>query len=184
MESPSRFELTKAEVESGEETELGEVKVTPPTSTVATSTPVQPGAIPCRNGGCKSWTSRAESRMESPWHFLKTIFLISVIVALILWIIVYTALAQYRILWRGGEREDLWMVFRAPPSVETIFRENGRTIKSTLRRNVSSEILRKDQKREGRSSLCFFFSRCKTPRTNSPFPIDVSVLVRVIILCA
>ncbi|XP_043518643.1 uncharacterized protein LOC122533207 isoform X3 [Frieseomelitta varia] len=98
MESPSRFELTKAEAESGEETELGEVKVTLPTSTVATSTPVQPGAIPCRNGGCKSWTSRAESRMESPWHFLKTIFLISVIVALILWIIVYTFLAQYRIL--------------------------------------------------------------------------------------
>ncbi|KAK9298430.1 hypothetical protein QLX08_008223 [Tetragonisca angustula] len=98
MESPSRFELTKAEVESGEETELGEVKVTLPTSTVATSTPVQPGAIPCRNGGCKSWTNRAESRMESPWHFLKTIFLISVIVALILWIIVYTFLAQYRIL--------------------------------------------------------------------------------------
>ncbi|CAD1471505.1 unnamed protein product [Heterotrigona itama] len=98
MESPSRFELTKAEIQNGEETELGEVKVTLPTNTVATSTPVQPGTIPCRNGGCKSWTSRAESRMESPWHFLKTIFLVSVIVALILWIIVYTFLAQYQVV--------------------------------------------------------------------------------------
>ncbi|XP_050477181.1 uncharacterized protein LOC126867085 [Bombus huntii] len=98
MESPSRFELTKAEIQNAEETELGEVKVTPPMSTVATSTPVQPGSIPCRNGGCKSWANRAESRMESPWHFLKTIFLISVIVALVLWVIVYTFLVQYRIL--------------------------------------------------------------------------------------
>lgn len=121
MESPSRFELTKAEMQSEEETELGEVKVTLPTSTVATSTPVQPGTIPCRNGGCKSWTSRAESRMESPWHFLKTIFLISVIVALILWIIVYTFLAQYRILWRvwgcknHGELVERLGWFRALP---------------------------------------------------------------------
>ncbi|XP_026675190.1 uncharacterized protein LOC108632099 [Ceratina calcarata] len=98
MESPSRFELTKAEVRSGDETELGEVKVQPPMSSVATSTPVQPGNIPCRNGGCKVWASRTESRMESPWHFLKTVFLISVIAALILWVIVYTFLAQYQIL--------------------------------------------------------------------------------------
>ncbi|XP_016904865.1 uncharacterized protein LOC107993131 [Apis cerana] len=97
MESPSKFELTKTEVQIADETELGEVKVMPLTSNVATSTPVQPGSIPCKNG-CKSWASRAESRMESPWHFLKTIFLISVIVALILWVIVYTFLVQYQIL--------------------------------------------------------------------------------------
>ncbi|CAK9802353.1 hypothetical protein ANTQUA_LOCUS3268 [Anthophora quadrimaculata] len=97
MESPSRFDLTKTEVQSVNETELGEVKVTPPTSSVATSTPVQPGSIPCRNGGCKSW-NRSESRLESPWHFLKTVFLISVIVALVIWVIVYTFLTQYRIL--------------------------------------------------------------------------------------
>ncbi|XP_043786811.1 uncharacterized protein LOC122711808 [Apis laboriosa] len=98
MESPSKFELTKTDVQIADETELGEVKVMPLTSNVATSTPVQPGSIPCKNGGCKSWASRAESRMESPWHFLKTIFLISVIVALILWVIVYTFLVQYQIL--------------------------------------------------------------------------------------
>ncbi|XP_076752343.1 uncharacterized protein LOC143424266 [Xylocopa sonorina] len=98
MENSSRFELTKTEVQSADETELDEVKVTPAMSSVATSTPVQPGSTPCRNGGCKSWGSRAESRMESPWHFLKTVFLISVIVALVLWVIVYTFLAQYRIL--------------------------------------------------------------------------------------
>ena len=96
MESPSRFELTKTESPSGEETELGEVKLTMPSSSVATQ--VQPGSIPCRNGGCKSWTSRGEPRLESPWHILKTIFLVSVIVALVLWVIVYTFLAQYRIL--------------------------------------------------------------------------------------
>ncbi|XP_076166162.1 uncharacterized protein LOC143146040 [Ptiloglossa arizonensis] len=94
MESPSRFELTKPEVHSADETELGEVN----TSNVATSTPIQPGSIPCKNGGCKSWSNPGESRLESPWHFLKTVFLVSVIVALILWVIVYTFLAQYRIL--------------------------------------------------------------------------------------
>lgn len=124
MESPSKFELTKTEVQIADETELGEVKVMPLTSNVATSTPVQPGSIPCKNGGCKSWASRAESRMESPWHFLKTIFLISVIVALILWVIVYTFLVQYQILWRirrvawncwiHRERRETWMIYALP----------------------------------------------------------------------
>ncbi|XP_076639250.1 uncharacterized protein LOC143351532 isoform X2 [Colletes latitarsis] len=94
MESSSRFELTKPEVQGADETELGEVK----TTNVATSTPVQPGNIPCKNGGCKALSSPVESRLESPWHFLKTIFLISVIVALVIWVIVYTFLAQYEIL--------------------------------------------------------------------------------------
>lgn len=108
MESLSRCELTKTETKGAEETELAEVKTTLPTNNVATSTgklasyqngqQVQPGSIPCRNGGCKSWSGRSESRLESPWHFLKTVFLISVIVALVLWVIVYTFLAQYRIL--------------------------------------------------------------------------------------
>lgn len=98
MESPSRFELTKADEQSADETELGEVKVSPPTSNVATSTPAQPGSIPCRNGGCKSWSNRGETRLESPWHFLKTVFLVAVIVALVIWVIVYTCLAQYRVL--------------------------------------------------------------------------------------
>ncbi|XP_076385242.1 uncharacterized protein LOC100875244 isoform X3 [Megachile rotundata] len=97
MESPSRFELTKADDQSADETELGEVKASPPTSNVATSTPAQPGSIPCRNGGCKSW-NRGETRLESPWHFLKTVFLVTVIVALVIWVIVYTCLAQYRVL--------------------------------------------------------------------------------------
>ncbi|XP_017767548.1 PREDICTED: uncharacterized protein LOC108556103 [Eufriesea mexicana] len=98
MESPSRVELTKTDIQSADETELGEVKATPPTNSVATSTPLQPGSIPCKNGGCKSWSNRAELRMESPWHFLKTIFLISVIVALVLWVIIYTFLVQYQVL--------------------------------------------------------------------------------------
>ncbi|XP_076662546.1 uncharacterized protein LOC143365854 isoform X2 [Halictus rubicundus] len=108
MDSLSRFELTTTETTGKEETELSEVKTTLPTNNVATSTgkfqhaqqmqQAQPGSIPCRNRGCKNLSGRSESRLESPWHFLKTVFLISMIVALVLWVIVYTFLAQYRIL--------------------------------------------------------------------------------------
>ncbi|KAG7199328.1 hypothetical protein KM043_018176 [Ampulex compressa] len=49
MDSPSRFEPAKAEGTA--ETELSEVKVIMPRSSVATSTPAQPGSMPCRNGG-------------------------------------------------------------------------------------------------------------------------------------
>ncbi|KYM79385.1 hypothetical protein ALC53_10180 [Atta colombica] len=111
MDSPSRFELAKtAEVHrhgAGEITEMGEVKVTAPSSNVATSMPstTHPSgsdAMPCKNGGCKVWRNSrvggSEPHTESPWHSLKTIFLISVIVAFLLWIIIYTLLDQYRIL--------------------------------------------------------------------------------------
>ncbi|XP_078039381.1 uncharacterized protein LOC144471326 isoform X2 [Augochlora pura] len=105
MENLSRFELTKTKPRDVEENELAEVKTAVPTNNVATSTaklssanPVHPGSIPCRNGGCKGWAGRSESRLESPWHFLKTVFLISVIVALVIWVVVYTFLAQYGIL--------------------------------------------------------------------------------------
>ncbi|XP_033331485.2 uncharacterized protein LOC143258717 isoform X2 [Megalopta genalis] len=105
MENLSRLELTKTKPRDAEENELAEVKTASPTNNVATSTaklssthPAQPGSIPCRDGGCKAWASRSESRLESPWHFLKTVFLISVIVALVLWVVVYTFLAQYGIL--------------------------------------------------------------------------------------
>ncbi|KAL0129319.1 hypothetical protein PUN28_004192 [Cardiocondyla obscurior] len=114
MDPPSRFEpTTKKTVEvhrhaAGETTELGEVKVTLPSTNVPTSTPSTAQAsgnssTPCKNGGCKViWRSSrvggGEPRAESPWHSLKTVFLISVIVAFLLWIVVYTLLNQYRIL--------------------------------------------------------------------------------------
>ncbi|KAL6424054.1 hypothetical protein ACFW04_009745 [Cataglyphis niger] len=112
MDSSSRFEPTTkrtatAEVHrhaTGEAmTELGEVKVIAPSSSIATSTPhISDAPAPCKNGGCKVWRSNrdgnSEPRSESPWHLLKTIFLISVIVAFLLWVIVYTLLDQYRIL--------------------------------------------------------------------------------------
>lgn len=102
MDSPTRFEPAKcvgAGFNAGE-TELGEVKIIVPTSSIATSTIIEEstGSIPCGNGGCKTSRSRGEPRHESPWHKLKTIFLVSVIVALVVWIIVYTLLAQYQIL--------------------------------------------------------------------------------------
>ncbi|XP_072763597.1 uncharacterized protein [Anoplolepis gracilipes] len=112
MDSPSRFEPTTkrtaaAEVHrhaTGEAmTELGEVRVTAPSSSIATSIPQTSGdPAPCKNGGCKVWRSNrdggGEPRSQSPWHSLKTVFLVSVIVAFLLWIIVYTLLDQYRIL--------------------------------------------------------------------------------------
>lgn len=98
MESPPRCQPGKAEGAGAGETELGEIKVTTPMSNVASSTGSRVGSVPCQNGGCKVWRSRVEPRAESPWHLLKTIFLISVILALILWVIVYTVLAQYQIL--------------------------------------------------------------------------------------
>ncbi|XP_018369242.1 PREDICTED: uncharacterized protein LOC108765173 isoform X2 [Trachymyrmex cornetzi] len=112
MDSPSRFALATKTAEvhrhaAGETTELGEVKVTAPSSNVATSMPstAHPSgsdAMPCKNGGCKVWRSSriggSEPHAESPWHSLKTVFLVSVIVAFLLWIIIYTLLDQYRIL--------------------------------------------------------------------------------------
>ncbi|XP_018308576.1 uncharacterized protein [Mycetomoellerius zeteki] len=112
MDSPSRFELATKTAEmhrhaAGETTELGEVKATAPSSNVATSMPSTAhtsgsDATPCKNGNCKVWRSSrvggSEQRTESPWHSLKTVFLVSVIVAFLLWIIVYTLLDQYRIL--------------------------------------------------------------------------------------
>jgi len=107
MDSPSKFDPTTkktAEVHrhaAGETTELGEVKVTAPSSNVATSMPStahtsSSDAVPCKNGGCKIWrssrVSAGEPRTESPWHSLKTVFLVSVIAAFLLWIIVYTLL--------------------------------------------------------------------------------------------
>lgn len=102
MDPPSRFESTKtADTQHVGETELDEVQViaTPPDNSV-NSTPATLSRIDglsCRNGGCKIWRSRDESP-ESPWHTLKTVFLVSVIVAFFIWILVYTLLDQYRIL--------------------------------------------------------------------------------------
>lgn len=155
MESPSRFELTK-EVQSVDETELGEVKVTPPTSSVATSTPAQPGSIPCRNGGCKSWTSRAESRMESPWHFLKTVFLISVIVALVIWVIVYTFLAQYQILWTVSKAEII-----GQPELQMFFRLDGRSLNAIVFERVETWKYGKGRiEKLTRKNLLAFYGNC------------------------
>ncbi|XP_011157214.1 uncharacterized protein LOC105194154 isoform X2 [Solenopsis invicta] len=114
MDTPSKFEPNSkkpTEVHrhgaAGETTELDEVKVNTPSSHVATSMPSTAytsgsDAAPCKNGGCKVWRSSyiggGGPRTESPWHSLKTVFLVSVIVAFFLWIIVYTLLDQYRIL--------------------------------------------------------------------------------------
>ncbi|XP_012269485.1 uncharacterized protein LOC105693854 isoform X2 [Athalia rosae] len=103
MENASFGNDSKSVAETAGDTELGEVKVqVVPTASVATSTPTTspalPEGIPCGNGGCKTSRSRGEPRPESPWHQLKTIFLVSVIVALVIWVVAYTLLTQYQIL--------------------------------------------------------------------------------------
>ncbi|XP_011874441.1 PREDICTED: uncharacterized protein LOC105565670 isoform X2 [Vollenhovia emeryi] len=119
MDPSSRSELkTKKTAKvlrhaAGEITELDEVRVSAPNSNVATSmsstahpsdNDASASATPCKNGGCKVWRSsrvgvgEPRTLAESPWHSLKTVFLVSVIVAFLLWIIVYTLLDQYRIL--------------------------------------------------------------------------------------
>ncbi|XP_032688133.1 uncharacterized protein LOC116852165 isoform X2 [Odontomachus brunneus] len=108
VDPPSRFEPSKTTEMRHHvgETELSEVQViaTLPTNNVtmstspsATTSPYT-GELSCRNGSCKAQRSRVEPRLESPWHRLKTVFLVSVIVAFLLWVIVYTLLDQYQIL--------------------------------------------------------------------------------------
>uniref|UniRef100_A0A0C9QNK6 DNER protein n=1 Tax=Fopius arisanus TaxID=64838 RepID=A0A0C9QNK6_9HYME len=76
-------------------TELGEVRMASPTPAASSSKNVAPG--PCSNGPCKTSMS-LHNKPESPWHSLKTVFLVSFIIALIIWIIVYTLLSQYELL--------------------------------------------------------------------------------------
>ncbi|XP_011498786.1 PREDICTED: uncharacterized protein LOC105362935 isoform X2 [Ceratosolen solmsi marchali] len=75
------------------DTELGEMKV------VAGVVPVVED-VPCHSGACKSAVTKIwpDHRLESPWHYLKTLFLISMIVALVVWILIYVLLSQYELL--------------------------------------------------------------------------------------
>ncbi|XP_014616367.1 PREDICTED: uncharacterized protein LOC106793719 [Polistes canadensis] len=91
----SIFESIKTNVQNTNAMELKEMDVVAPTQSVATLTVVQPGSIPCQNSGCKNW--RTHGVPENPWHELKTIFLVSIIVTLIFWIMIYALLAQYQI---------------------------------------------------------------------------------------
>ncbi|XP_035732385.1 uncharacterized protein LOC118446161 isoform X1 [Vespa mandarinia] len=91
----SIFEEMKTNVRSTNVMELNEVDVIAPKKNVATLTVVQAGSIPCQNSGCRNWGTRGVP--ESPWHILKTIFLVSIIVTLIIWVVIYALLAQYHI---------------------------------------------------------------------------------------
>ncbi|XP_023245341.1 uncharacterized protein LOC106646767 isoform X1 [Copidosoma floridanum] len=80
-----------------EETELGELGG-------------NPGAVPanhqhrvnlaCHDGACKSRAQRHQPvhRLESPWHHLKTVFLVSIIISFIVWIVAYVLLVQYGVV--------------------------------------------------------------------------------------
>ncbi|XP_051176321.1 uncharacterized protein LOC127291296 isoform X2 [Leptopilina boulardi] len=99
VDHPLRFDQGKMETNSPGETELSEMKtVTMSSMNVTASNPNHSNDHQCRNGTCKMSTIRHNPQPESPWHYLKTVFLISVIIALIIWIIVYTLLVQYKVL--------------------------------------------------------------------------------------
>ncbi|KAF7989988.1 hypothetical protein HCN44_008662 [Aphidius gifuensis] len=93
IDNPSSFATTQNEEVNENGTELDEVKVV---SINEPSTSRQ-NKISCSNGGCQK-TVMKKAGAESPWHYYKTIFLIFFIVALIVWIIVYTLLSSYDLL--------------------------------------------------------------------------------------
>lgn len=96
MDNPTCFEVTRGVEIPQNDTELGEVKVMSLTTMATTSKDVQ--AIPCSNGGCKKSVFNKKNSDESPWHYLKTIYLIFFMFALIVWIIVYSLLSRYELL--------------------------------------------------------------------------------------
>ncbi|KAK0098906.1 hypothetical protein PV326_000067 [Microctonus aethiopoides] len=72
------------------ESELSEIKMMPTSDSVMTSssgaTTQNDGSLSCNSGGCKSSFNRFSAN-ESPWNLTKTLFLITAIIALIIWII-------------------------------------------------------------------------------------------------
>lgn len=42
--------------------------------------------------------SATPSPPDSPWHFLKTVFLVAIVVSLIVWVLVYTVLSQLAVV--------------------------------------------------------------------------------------
>ncbi|XP_043480496.1 uncharacterized protein LOC122510128 [Leptopilina heterotoma] len=98
MDRPLRCDQGKMETNPSGETELSEMKIVTSSIGVTATNQNHSEDHQCRNGTCKISRIRNNQQPENPWHYLKTIFLISVIIALIIWIIVYTLLVQYKVL--------------------------------------------------------------------------------------
>jgi len=88
--------------------EMGEVSSPTPETSLAT---VNGNGVPGCTEAClalhqqhqkslqqyqKSTTPRPS---DSPWHYLKTIFLITTVASLIVWVLVYTVLSQMAVVW-------------------------------------------------------------------------------------
>ncbi|XP_015114105.1 uncharacterized protein LOC107039147 [Diachasma alloeum] len=95
MDNPAHLNGSRSSGVDLPATELGEVRMSLPTPAASSSRHVGGGS--CHNGPCKT-PMGLQHKPESPWHSLKTVFLVSCIVALIIWIIVYTLLSQYELL--------------------------------------------------------------------------------------
>ncbi|KAJ8674397.1 hypothetical protein QAD02_005659 [Eretmocerus hayati] len=76
------------------ETELGVLKSS--INPISTGINANIGTIPCRNGACSK--PRSGQTLDSPWHRLKSIFLVSMIAAFLVWLIVFVLLLRYEML--------------------------------------------------------------------------------------
>ena len=88
--------------------EMGEVSSPVPEVTLAT---VNGNGVPGCTDACLTLhqqhqkslqqyqTSSTPRPSDSPWHYLKTIFLVTVVASLIVWVLVYTVLSQMAVVW-------------------------------------------------------------------------------------
>ncbi|XP_067012579.2 uncharacterized protein [Anabrus simplex] len=93
---------TSVPVEMGEEGAMSQTPVTTVNATpVNGNAPAQCSEM-CQSLHLQHQTHYPEKKPaappESPWHRLKTIFLIGIIIFLVLWIFVYTLLSQFHLL--------------------------------------------------------------------------------------
>jgi hypothetical protein len=95
MDIPGRLgSLSKTcNIRNAVDTELGDMKTAPGITSIVEEVPCHSGA--CKNTVAKIWP---DHRLESPWHYLKTLFLVFVILALVIWILIYVLLSQYDLL--------------------------------------------------------------------------------------
>ena len=103
MDIPGRYEQSGRSHCGNNDTELNDFKIISLEGTTTTSNNQNNSTISCYNGACKHGNQNnnlinEKSVPESPWHILKTYFLLIIIVSLILWIFIYVTLTYYKLL--------------------------------------------------------------------------------------
>lgn len=95
------------DAEKGERTELSVVQ------TQTNNSSSQAGPSKCRPEVCRKSRQKYQppELTGSPWHLKKTIFLLSIIVLLVIWIVVFSTLSQYKLVWYILSQEQRARVF-------------------------------------------------------------------------